>query len=262
MAKSSRATIIEETRSVLEAYRPQTVNQICYALAANKVIKNTVAQFEAIDKAIADASRKGQIPWEWIEDGARRQRQVSVWTNLAEFAEVAHYTYNFNVWASQPVRIEVWIERPALCGMFEDALARYGINLNVGQGRAVGDAADRFGDGTAVTVLHFGDLDPTGVDAVQSLHERFAYFGSNPEIIKVALTADDVGRFNLPPDFTKSTKRNGDVSVELEALPAPILRDRILREVKARMNLDELAAARAVEFLQRERLVSALRDVS
>ena len=94
------------------------------------------------------------------------------------------------------------------------------------------------------------------------LLSNIAIYRCRPEIIKVALTTDDVGRYNLPRNLTKTAERNGNVSAEIESLPAPILRDRTLHEVKARMNLDFLAAERAVEFLERERLVSALRDVS
>ena len=49
-------------------------------------------------------------------------------------------------------------------------------------------------------ILYFGDFDPSGEDMVRSLPERL---GSYPEIVKCALTFDDVERYDLPSDFTK-----------------------------------------------------------
>jgi hypothetical protein len=34
----------------------------------------------------------------------------------------------------QPVYIETWLEKDALSGIFEDALDRYGVTVNVGRG--------------------------------------------------------------------------------------------------------------------------------
>jgi len=86
-------------------------------------------------------------------------------------------------------------------------LADYGVTLNVGRGYdgwdSIHSAAARFGTGEGVTVLYYGDFDPSGEDMVRSLQERLAFFGCEPEIVKCALTLDDVHRYNLPPAFAK-----------------------------------------------------------
>ena len=129
------------------------------------------------------------------------------------------------------------------------------------------NAADRYGDGEGVTVLYFGYFDPSGEDMVRSLRERLAHpdlpgGGSEPEIIKSALTFEDISRYDLPPDFTKGadSRRDafvalyGDVAVELDALPVDVLRRRLVREVEARMDLDALAETRASQASDQERL--------
>src|SRR5262249_2269963 len=55
-----------------------------------------------------------------------------------------------------------------------------------------------------VIVLYFGDFDPSGEDMVRSLRERLGELYSYPEIIKCALTLDDIRRYHLPTDFTKT----------------------------------------------------------
>jgi hypothetical protein len=56
--------------------------------------------------------------------------------------------------------------------------------------------------------------------------------------------------------------RYGDLSVELDALPLEVLRERVVIEVEARMDLDALAEVREVEERDRELLVQALSSVS
>jgi hypothetical protein len=101
---------------------------------------------------------------------------------------------------------------------------------------------------------------------VRSLQERLAELGAAPEVVKCALTAEDVERYHLPPDFAKRSDsraakfiaRHGDVSVELDALPLVVLRSRIVAEVEARMDLEALAELRQAEARERVRLVKAV----
>ena len=77
----------------------------------------------------------------------------------------------------------------------------------------------------------------------------------NQKIIKCALTAKDVTRYNLPTDMTKftDTRRDafvakyGDVAVELDALPVDVLRDKLVTEVESRTDMAALAETRKTE---------------
>ena len=105
---------------------------------------------------------------------------------------------------------------------------------------------------------------------VCSLTERLATFDCRPEIVKCALTADDVRRYELPPDFTKKTDsrrakfvaKHGDIAVELDALPNQVLRDRLIEEVESRMDLEALAAVREKDAAERERLQTLVEGLS
>ena len=193
-----------------------------------------------------------------------------MWDDLPDFVETVRRAYRRNVWPMQPAYLEVWLEKDALSGIFEAVLSEYGVTLNVGKGYdgwdSIRNAADRFGDGDGVTVLYFGDFDPSGEDMARSLVERLAFFDCNPELIKCALTRDDVTRYNLPPDFTKATDtrraafvaKHGDISVELDALPAAVLRSRLVTEIESRLDLDALAEVKQLERADRRRLESIL----
>lgn len=271
MAKHTKTlAMLDVAREVLTANHPMTVRQVYYQLVSRQVIENNRGQYQAVSNLLVDARKDGVIPWAWVEDRLRRPRTVAMWDDLADFAETARRAYRRDVWARQPGYVEVWLEKDALSGIFEDVLRGYGVTLNVGRGYdgwdSIHNAAERFKDGDGVTVLYFGDFDPSGEDMVRSLRDRLAFFETCPEIVKVALTLADVERYNLPPDFTKTTDTRraafvakwGDLSVELDALPVDVLRDRLVSEVEARLDLAALAAVRAQEAHDRARLVREL----
>lgn len=263
--------IVTEAYDVLCLHHPMTVRQVYYQLVSRQVIKNNRSQYQAVSKALVSARQNHTIPWEWIEDRLRQPRFVSMWENLADFAETAITAYRRDIWQKQKRLVEVWLEKDALSGIFEEVLGDYGVTLNVGRGY---DGWDSIRNASArykpwhndVVVLYFGDFDPSGEDMVRSLKERLAFFDTCPEIIKCALTRNDIERYNLPPDFAKETDTRsagfvakwGNVSVELDALPIDVLRERLRHEVEQHMDLNELKNVHAIELQERYRIATAL----
>jgi len=204
-----------------------------------------------------------------MEDRLRKPRHVNMFEDLEKFIWTVRHSYRRDVWQDQPDYLEVFVEKDALSAIFEDVLDGYGVTLNVGRGysswSSIKAAADRFDDGG--TILYFGDFDPSGEDMVRALEESLANSdlpngGSFPEVIKCALTSADIQTYDLPPDFTKATdtrqaafvERHGDVAVELDALPVSVLRERIVREVERRLDLEALERIRIDESFDRGRL--------
>lgn len=271
MTKHAKTLLmLEAALEVLTETNPMTVRQVYYQLVSRQVIENNRGQYQAVSNMLVDARKDGSIPWEWLEDRLRRPRAVTMWDDLPDFVETVRRAYRRNVWARQPAYLEVWLEKDALSGIFEAELARYGVTLNVGRGYdgwdSIHKAAVRFGDGDGMTILYFGDFDPSGEDMARSLVERLAFFDCYPELIKCALTLDDVTRYNLPPDFTKATDsrqaafvaKYGDLSVELDALPIAVLRSRLVVETERHLDMDALAEVKRLEHADRRRLESIL----
>jgi hypothetical protein len=269
--RRTRAEVEEIWRAAYQELaegHPMTLRQVHYRLVsrADTTYTNTRVDYNQLSKWLVNLRLEGVIPWEWIEDRLRNPRRVPMWSGLSDFAHAARRWYRRDVWAEQPEYLEVVVEKDALSGIFEDVLDPYGVTLNVGRGydgwSSIKAAADRYGDGAGVTVLYFGDFDPSGEDMVRSLEERLGELDCFPEIVKCALTYEDIERHELPPDFTKTTdsrraafvERYGDVAVELDALPLNVLRDRINSEVEARMDLDALEQVRQLECEGRRHL--------
>jgi len=268
---------MEAAREELAVGHPMTLRQVHYRLVArgDTTYTNTKKAYDNLSRWLRDARLDGSVPWEWIEDRLRVPRKVSMWGGLPDYIEMVKRFYRRDVWQDQGSYVEAWCEKDALSGIFLEALGPYGVTLNVGRGydstSSIKNAADRYGDGEGVTVLYFGDFDPSGEDMARSLRERLAdpklpNGGSCPEIVKCALTPEDIEHYDLPPDFTKATDsrreafvaRHGDVAVELDALPVDDLRGRIVREVESRMDLDALEATRSREAEDRRRLDTRL----
>jgi len=263
--------LIETAKEILSEAYPMTVRQVYYQLVSRQVIENNRGQYQAVSSALVDARREGIIPWEWIEDRLRRPRHVSMWSGLPDFAETCRNAYRRDVWDTQPVYLEVWLEKDALSGIFEDVMNPYGVTLNVGRGYdgwdSIHNAATRFQDIAAdVTVLYFGDFDPSGEDMFRSLIDRMANLDCWPEIIKCALTREDIRQYRLPPAIPKKTDtrtaafvaEHGDIAVELDALPAQVLRDRLMLEIENRMDIGILDKTKKLENTERAELVRLL----
>lgn len=270
MAKHEKTIrLMAMIKDVLADHHPMTVRQAYYQLVSRQVIKNSRSAYQTVSKALVEARLEGIVPWEWVEDRLRRPRKVAMWRDLTDFAETCRRSYRRDVWDSQPRYVEAWLEKDALSGIFEDVLDWYGMTLNVGRGYdgwdSIHNAARRY-VGRDVTVLYFGDFDPSGEDMVRSLQERLDRLGVEPEIVKVALTMDDIERYNLPPNLTKKSDtrsaafiaRHGDVSVELDALPPDVLRGELTRALESHMDLEALEHVRRQEAAERKEIMRRL----
>lgn len=272
--QSKTQRIIDQAYEILASFHPMTLRQVYYQLVSRQVIENNRGAYQSVSNALVDARRADDIPWEWMED---RTRQPAIWAmyeNPAQFARIMKRSYKRDVWNTQPDRMEVWLEKDALSGLFRSVVAHYGVTLCVGRGYdgwdSIHNAAERYGDGADVTVLYFGDFDPSGEDMVRSLRDRLSDLDSYPTIIKNALTMDDIRRYNLPPNFTKSTDtrsaghiaKYGDVSVELDALPPSVLQDRLREEIEKRMDMEAFNACQEQERIDLELIVAKLSEIS
>jgi len=264
--------LIESARAVLAEYHPMTVRQVFYQLVSRLVLENSERQYKQLSRHLTTAREEGIIPDEWIEDRTRRPRDVSMWDGLDEFLSDARYWYRRNVWNTQPRYVVCWVEKDALSGIFEDITEEYGITLVVGRGynshSIKAEMAKRFQSiEKPITILYFGDFDPSGENIYQNLKESFPRdFGISLEIEKVALRFEDIERYQLPPNPAKKTdsragsfiEKYGDISVELDALPLPVLQKRIRESIHHRMDMEALLQVAQVEAKEKARLVSML----
>lgn len=278
--RDSTIDLINEAIKVLNdftAYHPLTLRQLYYQLVSRQILENTTPAYHRIGGALVKARQRGWVPWVVIEDRLRRPRQVAMWDSVQDFAEIAAKSYRRNIWSEQPCYVEVWLEKEALAGIFEDALRDYRVTLNVGRGydgwSSLHRGAVRFAEHdhkqSPARVLYFGDFDPSGEDMVRSLKERLKFFDCLPIVKKVALTREDIDRYNLPPNPAKMSDprgaafyaEHGNMTVELDALPPDVLVERLKEAVEEPLDLAALQATKSTESTERQGIREALQGI-
>ena len=96
-------------------------------------------------------------------------------------------------------------------------------------------------------IIHLGDHDPSGIDMTRDIQERLQMFGADVYVKRVALTMNQIGTYNPPPNPAKITDSRaskyideyGNESWELDALEPQVITDLITNEVTALRN-DEI----------------------
>jgi hypothetical protein len=269
--RAKTLVLITEALKVLREHNPMTLRQVYYQLVARHIIDNSRSEYQRLSNALVKARQEGLLPWGWLEDRTRKPRQSAMWEDLSDFLRTVRSAYRKDIWAKQERYVEVWLEKEALAGIFEPIANKYGVTVVVGRGynswSALHEAAQRIElmDKDAV-LLYFGDFDPSGEDIARALEDGLGFFDTFANVEKVALTQQDVVTYNLPPDFTKSTdtrsrafiQRYGDMAVELDALPLPVLQTKVREAIEANLDLSALDETRREEQADLQRLTAML----
>lgn len=116
-------------------------------------------------------------------------------------------------------------------------------------------------------LYHFGDYDPSGQNAALKIEETLREMAPNAEIHfeRVAVTPEQIHAWNLPTRPTKksdtrSAKFGSDISVELDAIPAPMLRQLVRDCIERHISQEALEVMRAAEESERRNLMALAED--
>jgi len=167
---------------------------------------------------------------------------------------------------SQPNHVEVVVEKNTVEPIVKPVAMHYTIPLTSGRGycsvpprREMAELFRRSGKENLI-LLMLSDFDPDGEEIASSFARSMRDdFGIETIVpIKVALTAEQVERYKLPPrmqakttssNYAKFSERHGDTAYELEALnPADlqqVLRDAIEGVIDRNLRDQEIAAEKA-----------------
>jgi hypothetical protein len=198
------------------------------------------------------------IDWDAIVDRTRNLESLSTWSNPSSIISSASHSYRTDKWSSQDYRIEVWIEKEALAGVFERVCNEFEVDFFSCRGYTsqseMWRAAQRLKQyeraGFKTIILHFGDHDPSGMDMSRDIMERLELFGSSVLVERLALNMEQVDQYNPPPNPAKMTDSRfagyvteyGNESWELDALDPPVLAGLVRDQVLAYRDEDEWEA--------------------
>ncbi|MFF4548650.1 hypothetical protein ACFY1J_31195 [Streptomyces sp. NPDC001406] len=267
----SSMAIISRANAICAEYAGQgfdlTLRQLYYQFVARGYLANKQTEYKRLGSIVNDARLAGLLDWNYIVERTRNLRGLSHWDDPESIIRSVAYGYRTDRWADQPHRVEVWIEKDALVGVITGACNRNDVDYFSCRGYTsqseLWGAARRLAryeaDGQKPVVIHLGDHDPSGIDMTRDIAERFALFGADVTVRRIALNMPQVEEHQPPPNPAKLTdsrasgyiRRFGRSSWELDALD-PTTLDRLIEdEIWAWRDADLWAAATAE--MERER---------
>jgi hypothetical protein len=251
--KAAIGGIREHIRDILSNDNPQTVRQVFYALTVRGAIAKEEKEYHGtVVRLLTEMRERGEIDFGWIADNTRWMRKPSTFTGPGRCLEIAAQAYRRDLWESSPVYVEVWCEKDALAGVLIEETEPYDVPLMVARGYSsvsfLHSSAEAIeAKNKPAYIYHFGDLDPSGVDAARDIHFE-----------RPAVTRAQADEWNLPTRPTKTTdtraKKFDGTSVELDAIPAQRLRELVRGCIERHVDKHRLELLRIAEVSEREML--------
>lgn len=256
-----------------DAYLPMTVRQVYYQLVAREIIPNNINSYQKISRLLVKLRDIEIIPWTAIEDRSRRTTDkrgaADVITWVREQLEyIDPRNYGRCLIKNQENYVEVSVEKDAVSSILESELWTYCTRLNVirGQGSRtiIEQIAGRFDraamNGQNPILLHFGDLDPSGVSIPNAIKNTMANVHHiDVDVRTLALSPEQVKKYNLPcsidavkrtdPNYKKWINQYGpeQPAVELDALHPETLKEILLSALSDVYNIDAMLLEQDIE---------------
>lgn len=216
-----------------------SVRQVFYQLVSRAIVANTQKEYKRVADILSKGRLQGLLDWDAIEDRNREFILRQRWDSGQHILDNTAGGYHEDMWTSQEQRVIVMVEKAALEGVLRPVCQRWDVPLLAARGYpsstivrelALEHMQPFIDEGQFITILHFGDHDPSGIDMTRDITERCEQFleGSSHwlTVNRCALNMDQVEAMKPPPNPAKMTdsrvggyiKRFGRQSWELDAI--------------------------------------------
>jgi hypothetical protein len=266
--RPATCALLDKVQSILLQYAaqlPLTLRQIFYILVGRHAYDKTEQAYERLGEALGKARRARLISMSAIRDDGFTELAPTYWDSADNFMQSClgmAATVRLDRQLGQPRRLVLWCEAVGMAPQLARIADPFGITVMSSGG------FDSLTDkhrvpaswaGQAVTVLHIGDHDPSGISMHTALIEDIIAFGAeyaaDIEAVRVAVTLEQAREFGLPTAPPKTTDRRrgftDSETVQCEALDPATLAGIVEIAIGERLNyalyqarLDEEAEAR------------------
>lgn len=273
--RAESTDIIRKANIIIRDYQEQglmlTLRQLYYRFVSKGFIANKQSEYDRLGAIISSARLAGLIDWDAIEDRTRFLRTTPAWATPTAIVDACASQYKENLWATQDIYPEVWIEKDALVGVVERPCNEFRVPYFACRGYASQSAQYEAGkrierqrlSGKTPIILHFGDHDPSGIDMTRDNEDRLSMFAKmGVEVKRIALNMDQIEEYDPPPNPAKESdsrfgvyrERFGDDSWELDALEPSVIDQLIRDEFEQLIDKDAWEVAEAKEGAGRKAL--------
>lgn len=268
-----KEVVVENIRKIVTSFRQQgyilTLRQLHYQLVTKNQIINHDTAYKKLGRILDDCRYGGVIDWDSIEDRGRVP-YLPYWVHGVEDAlKDTIEQYRLNLQEDQNNHVELWTEKDALSGILKRSTQKYHVRLVVNKGytsssaiyRAYKRFIDHLYDGRKVTILYFGDHDPSGLDMVRDIRQRLEFMFMNGshrmyvdesqfQVIPIGLNMKQIREHRLPPNPTKMTdsrskayiKEFGKTCWEVDALNPETLTQIVTKNIEEQIDMEKFNA--------------------
>jgi len=271
---AERMKIVAQANKIIAQYQAQgfdlTLRQLYYQFVARDIIPNEQKEYKKLGEVLLEGRMAGLIDWLAIIDRTRNLADLAHWSDPAQIVQAVAEQFRVDLWASQPNRVEVWVEKDAAIGVVMGICQQLDVPYFSCRGNTSASemwvGAQRFKkhirNGQEPIILHFGDHDPSGVDMTRDIRERLAIFGTPVDVRRLALNMEQVEEYQPPPNPAKEADSRfkgyvelyGNESWELDALEPSVLAQLIRDEVASLIDQKKWAAAKKEQATGRAQL--------
>jgi hypothetical protein len=260
--------------AICKANHPRTVRAIFYLATVAGLVPKTEAYRGTLCLDVQQLRESGQMPFDWIVDESRRARWPDTWSSVRRFLETLGASFRGKLWLREPSRVMVFIESEGLAGLVEEVTDPYDVTLWPVRGNAsitmMWDAAQLIRSWTALSaevfVYALGDLDPAGQGSTDAIERKLREYGAEFTFERIGLNWDQATELDLPTRPTKTEGRGvatlaaafGPLSVELDAVPVPIMQGWVRDAIRRHMSDEHLAELMERQDAQRLQVMDAI----
>ena len=185
---ADRLAVVRDANAICAQYASQdlslTLRQLYYQFVARGLLPNRQSEYKRLGDILNDARMAGLMDWDYLVDRTRNLQSLPHWGSPASIIRSAAASFRRDVWAEQHQRVEVWIEKDAGIGVIESVCEGNDVPYFSCRGYTsvseIWGAAQRIREylekGDAVTILHIGDHDPSGIDMTRDIDDRLRTF--------------------------------------------------------------------------------------
>ncbi len=265
----------------LRKFWPLTVRQIFYQLVAALIIPNNIAEYRKVSRIGVKLRELDILSWTAIEDRTRRTTDkrgianVTIWLQeqLEAFCNPGYYKRCYV--QQQSVYCEVTTEKDALSRIMEKETYWFCTRLNIVRGQVSATMVEQIAErldkaimkGQTPIILHFGDLDPSGIAIPKALQRNLLErHDIDVEVRPVALTPEQIDKYDLPlamdaikkkdPNYGAWLNQYGpdQAPVELDSLRPDIIQEIMKESLSSVYDMSRYENEKQIESEERELL--------
>jgi len=241
-----------------------SVRNVFYAMVVRNQVDKTKDAYRRVQYQLKRMRQDGTIPYHRIADNHRWQIKPKTYNSLRDAMDEWQQAYRRDIWAGHSVYVEIWVEKDALASVISDVTWNWNVPLMVVRGYSsitfLHTAAETIKEiGKPAYIYHFGDHDPSGVDASNKIERGLKDFGANIHYKRIAVTLEQIHEYNLPAhEIVEGDPRNkkwgSKPVVELDALPVPVLKGLVEDCIKQHIDDELIGRIETIEKAEFETL--------